>query len=392
MLLPLAVIAMGAVAFTAFWLYTACSSMEKDTTGARYAPMVAGLIVLLYFLYLHETKTILDVFNCVPTSPPDGQKYLQAVFEPCGQKGGVQLQLMPFAIIALCVYTFGFPAWVAYMLVTYKKTIMLDQLRRAQGKGYTATKNDSKDIKAATAFRLKFQRLYYYFKPEYYWWVMTIIARKALIAFCSLMFNTNAAFQMAATLLVIFLCYTLQVKYNPYMPPAEYQETLIAWAGKSVDGGLTKGTADNNSSHEIEKAAKQRALALEQAASGGGTLTDTAGMASTGSMTRARQTGIVGFLQTVGDTAFVMCARSPELYYSLQNTLRAQEDAGANSSQRAHNSLGTTRINAAAVNPADVLGIMGSDMMNWNTVETVLLFCAILVTLGGIMLESGRFD
>jgi len=30
--------------------------------------------------------------------------------------------------------------------------------------------------------------------------------------------------------------------------------------------------------------------------------------------------------------------------------------------------------------------------MNWNTVETVLLFCAILVTLGGIMLESGRFD
>ena len=44
------------------------------------------------------------------------------------------------------------------------------------------------------------------------------------------------------------------------------------------------------------------------------------------------------------------------------------------------------------MDPKDVMGIMGSNVMNWNTVETVLLFCAILVTLGGIMLESGRFD
>ena len=281
-LLPLAVIAMGMVAFAAFWLYALFTNMQKDPKGQRYAPLVAGLIVLLYFLYLHETKTILDVFNCVPTTPPDGQKYLQAVFEPCGQKGGVQLQLMPFAVIALIVYTFGFPAWVAFMLVVNKETIMLDQLRRAQGHGYTFVSSDPEAIKQAAAFRVKFQRLYYYFKPEYYWWVMTIIARKALIAFCSLMFNTNASFQMAATLLVIFLCYTLQVKYNPYMPPAEYQDTLIDWAGKSVDEGLRKAQADRSSSDAIDKAAAQNSANRRDE------LLDTTGMASTGSMARAQ--------------------------------------------------------------------------------------------------------
>ena len=87
-----------------------------------------------------------------------------------------------------------------------------------------------------------------------------------------------------------------------------------------------------------------------------------------------------------------MCARSPELYYSLWDTIRTQDKRQDKANQRSQNSLSSTRINAAAVDPKDVMGVMGSNVMNWNTVETVLLFCAILVTLGGIMLESGRFD
>jgi hypothetical protein len=39
-----------------------------------------------------------------------------------------------------------------------------------------------------------------------------------------------------------------------------------------------------------------------------------------------------------------------------------------------------------------MLGILASSAFDYNTVETVLLFCAAVVTLGGIMFESGQLD
>lgn len=59
--------------------------------------------------------TMLSVFNCVPTNPPDGQLYLTAVFEPCNVKGGVQQMLAPWAVIGLVVYSAGYPAFVLYV-------------------------------------------------------------------------------------------------------------------------------------------------------------------------------------------------------------------------------------------------------------------------------------
>jgi hypothetical protein len=99
-----------------------------------------------YYLYLNLTRSVLDIFNCQPTTPPDGHTYLrkwctaavsgmvwagwrvavsrlsshvvvvvvvavvaaavvvvsEVVFEDCHMKGGVRETLLPFAIIALC--------------------------------------------------------------------------------------------------------------------------------------------------------------------------------------------------------------------------------------------------------------------------------------------------
>ena len=55
-------------------------------------------------------------------------------------------------------------------------------------------------------------RLYYQFRPDYYFWIMVILSRKLLIAFTSLMFNKNPAFQMSFALLFLFICYALQVR------------------------------------------------------------------------------------------------------------------------------------------------------------------------------------
>ena len=59
------------------------------------------------YAFRYLTRTILDVFNCAPTDPPDGKTYLEVVFEECGVPGGLQMRLLPFAIVALLVYTIG---------------------------------------------------------------------------------------------------------------------------------------------------------------------------------------------------------------------------------------------------------------------------------------------
>jgi hypothetical protein len=54
-------------------------------------------------------------------------------------------------------------------------------------------------------------RLYYHFKPQYWYWIIIVLARKFMIALTALMFNKNPVFQMSIALLTLFVCYALQV-------------------------------------------------------------------------------------------------------------------------------------------------------------------------------------
>ena len=60
------------------------------------------------------TRTSFEVYNCQQTTPFDGQKhgYMQAVFEPCYVKGGLQMRLFPWSFLTLFVYTLCYPAAV----------------------------------------------------------------------------------------------------------------------------------------------------------------------------------------------------------------------------------------------------------------------------------------
>ena len=61
--------------------------------------------------------------------------------------------------------------------------------------------------------RKRFHRVYYHFRPERHYWVLVILGRKFLIAFTSLMFNKNPAFQLSVALLVMFAaCALLAVR------------------------------------------------------------------------------------------------------------------------------------------------------------------------------------
>ena len=139
--LPLAAAGLFLICHVAILFKKRCIMGRKKRLNSHASALVAMLLVMMYVLYLFITRTVLDVFNCAPTDPPDGHEYLEVVFEPCWEAGSIQMTLLPFAILALLGYTIGYPAVVWLALWKNKFKIMEDQLLRAKGMGNTRLQN-----------------------------------------------------------------------------------------------------------------------------------------------------------------------------------------------------------------------------------------------------------
>jgi len=349
MLLPVVAATLVVIIYLGLRISRLGRGLRKWQHEEQWGVMVAGLIVIMYFLYLYVSRNVFDIFICVPTEPPDGNLYLQPVFEECGKPGGIQETLLPFAIIALLVYVIGFPTFVGWLIYKFGDVIRRDQLIRAMGftQAFTYSESYPEVIKQAYQFRAKFSRLYYYFKPDFYFWIMTIIGRKLFVAFSSLAFATNPAFQLAAVNLIIFISYTLQVKFNPYMAPQSYELVLREWRLKVQQKQEDKAAAA--SAREAAAAGKE----LDAADA------DIEGSAS-------------GKHYQLWEDVKVMLRYKEQRQRTNANSISAQSIFRADATQ--------------------VLGILANGAFDYNTVETVLLFCSIIVTLGGIMFESGHLD
>ena len=60
-----------------------------------------------------------------------------------------------------------------------------------------------------------------FFKPGKTYWLLYILTRRAGIATCGLIFRTNPGFMLAGVLLILFVCYMVQVKHQPYMSTSQ---------------------------------------------------------------------------------------------------------------------------------------------------------------------------
>lgn len=303
--LPVAAATLFLLAHIAVYLKKKCILRTNKKLHAHGSALIGMTLILFYYLYLYLTRTILDVFNCSPTDPPDGHEYLEVVFVPCGEEGGLQLFLMPFAVVLFLVYSVAFPIFLFFLLHNNRHTIMEDQILRANHLGDRKMENPN-----AFELRKRLHKLYYHFKPWYSFWKIIIIGRKFLVAFSSLMFRKNPSFQLAVVLLVLMCSYALQVKYNPYMSMSETdkilkEHKLLAEAGHPIHQRI-RSTVDN-------------IVAQHKKYNRGGMARWTSGKK-------------------------------------------------------------TTKVRASDY------------IFDYNTVESTLLFSAVLVTLAGIMFESGQLD
>ena len=279
--------------------------------------MVGLSLISMYYLYLFITANTLEIFNCIEIisedGVSDGKRYLaSAPSEECYQEGSLQQELLPAAIIWFIVYGVGYPALVAYLLLKPDHALMIkeDQLLRAMGKGDLRVTNPH-----CYEFRKRYSRLYYEFKPQYWWWKLLILMRKLGIVVFALVFRTNPTFQMCMILLVIFASYAMQVRHSPYMSMSERDEVLILYAD---DVAFIRDAADKTAADEVAK--------------------------------RRPRTG-------------------QQLHLGRGNVPRP-------------------KIKEAPLTAGALAAASANYFWNWNTVEAILLICAVLVNLFGIMFES----
>jgi len=213
--------------------------MHKTRSDKFYMSKMIGVTMLtMYYLYLMTARMALEIFNCNPSNPDDGFLYTQFADEECD--GGmcrcndpfhIQVRLQFPAIMALLIYTLGFPTLVYLLLSRNKKLVKEDQLLRTLETGDTPGTN-----KNAFHIRRKYHKLYYHFKPGKWYWIVFIIIRKAGIVFAGLMFRVNPGFQLSLILLVLFTAYVLQVKSQPYMSTVQRKEVILDHQEKAKNG------------------------------------------------------------------------------------------------------------------------------------------------------------
>jgi hypothetical protein len=337
--------------------------------------IIAMFTMSFYYIYLSVTRRALDIFNCNPSIPSDGYIYTEFTSVACegglckcNEPGTVQQFLVPFALTGLIVYSIGFPAFIGYIIYRWKYVIVEDQIMRAHGLAVTR-----KTHPVAFHVSQRWHKMYYHFKPGKVYWIVLIITRKLAIAFIGLMLRGNPGFQLACCLLVMFICYMLQVRYKPYMSMSEREAVIenhklkVKVYRKLDKLGEPKPT-NIIAHHKIAANMKESLLALKSNVNRRRT-TVAAPLPTESFMRReeaAKQTcrGKCAACRHRTFSRFACCnpRRSTE-----QEMSEAEKEAMARASAREY-------------------------YFDYNQVEATLLACAVMVCLAGVLFENDRFS
>ena len=320
----------------------------------KFAPMALGMALLLfYYMYLYVSSMSLDVFNCDEIvsmdgeSVSDGFQYLRS--EPslrCNTGNVIGFgygPLAPYAIATTIGYSVGFPcllAWIFFADRNHAK-IHIDQLLRAQLRG--------RELRHEPALRVPqgVRRPVLPLPPR----ALVLDGRhrraQARDRADRAALPQDATIQMCMILLVMFLAYAAQVRCSPYMSEHERLQVLERFAAEIET--IDKAVLEMNPNAE-----KDRTFALRETAH-----PDAAHQAE---VERQASQG------AVWEGSDWQAHRRKPLYVFRDEYRRGH--------------IGERElIHAHAKHSVNYL-------FNYNTVESVLLACAVLICNFGIIFES----
>jgi hypothetical protein len=253
MALPIAAAALFTTMFLVNYLWARTIKRQSRASAcAASNTLIAMGLTGGYVLYVQLARTMFASLACSPNNPPEfdasGQviEYLQVVPEPCSKPGGVHQTLLPFTVIGLLVYIVGYPAFVAYKLISKRRLVVEDQLLRCKGVGDSESTNPN-----ALHMRKRYSRIYYAFAPNFApYWLHVLLMRKLLLAGTALVFVRTPSWQLTLGLLVLFVAYAMQVRYRPWLATSDREKYLTAHRVRA----LTPGSIDNRIASTIANA------------------------------------------------------------------------------------------------------------------------------------------
>jgi len=165
MLLPITAAIIFSILYFAKYLHNLIKGVPASQRHAHAHRLVSVCVIMMYVLYLFLTRMTLDVFNCSPTDPPDGQLYMSGMTDIVCFESPVHLLLFPFALITMSGYVVALPLLALWWLRKNKLIVKHDQICRA-----LASKDDRYRTRRFLTdevwfFRQRWQRLYYLFRP-----------------------------------------------------------------------------------------------------------------------------------------------------------------------------------------------------------------------------------
>lgn len=332
MALPLAMLALFGTVYVSGYLWKLCILRLPASQRHEHSHKLISIgVISLYVMYVYLTRLTLDVFNCAPTDPPDGNQYMSGMTDVVCYESSLHKTLIPFAVAAFIGYVVALPT-MAYLILSRNKTVVKhDQLCRALS-GKDERYSERRYVTDAVwYFRQRWNRLYYLFKPGKWYWIILILMRKFLIAFSSLMFRNTPSYQLAFALLIMFSAYVIQVKNHPYMSPGDYEGELQKHIMLAEMGG---------GEGKVHRRIRDIMEAVERQNSNDKSRGDSKG-------------------------AWRTAARDMYLKRASNRGLGASEEE---------------------------VNVLAMFLVDYNAVESVLLACGVLVCLSGIMFLSARFN
>ena len=189
--------------------------------------------------------------------------------------------------------------------------------------------------------RRKYHKLYYLYKPKLYFWIIIVLMRKLGLCLTALMFRSNPAFQLAMSLLVTFYAYVLQVAYRPYLCLGENGKVLKDHRKSVADGSRLHAKIDLSLRYAVKVHSQKGATVATK-------------------------------LGGADNAALVAVAKMGGL---RNNNTKDKDDKG--------NAVSKTNkpVKGAQVVPEIITSGFAGFLVNYNTVEAVLLGCAVLINL-----------
>jgi hypothetical protein len=365
-------------------------------------------VSLATVFYLSVTKKSLEIFDCISQK---GKLVLRAApLVVCGEPNGVHSDLKPWAYTALVMYGIGVPSLFAFVLVTNSKKVRADQHLRMLGMGNTKASNPN------WTFRKKYYQIYYRYKPERWWWFIILFVRKFLFASVLVLLDRSEAsssdgngsgpglFQAAGGLLVLFVCYTGQVRFRPYIErdflfededsesdDDEAEELLKETSNSRAFSNSTDSVSSGNgSSRGSSRSSDSRrstfsTRVVRSISQRFGTMRRDTVDGTKSSKSGFNMDSFDSFEQKSADSSDDMPTRSPSSSFALPSfgAFTRVRTSTMDTSNKVRNMFTKTQkaVQRTATNSAKFVNDL-------NLLESVLLFSSVTILLSGMMLHA----